>query len=77
MHTECRPQIVTKVSDKQKLTVSRHHTLALNVKVEMSEYKVPYGRVADLPRFLNRLLDSYDEQNLLTWREGSTPEDEI
>ena len=39
----------------------------LFVREEMSEYEVPYGRVADLPRFLDRLLDSYDEQNLLTW----------
>ena len=43
----------------------------------MSEYEVQYGRAADLPRFLDRLLDSYDEQNLLTWNEGSIPEDEI
>ena len=41
----------------------------LFVGEEMSEYEVPYDRVADLPRFLDRLLDSYDEQNLLTWRE--------
>ena len=49
----------------------------LFVRVKMNEYEVPYGRVADLPRFLDRLLDSYDEQNLLTWREGSIPEDKI
>ena len=33
----------------------------LFVGEEMSEYEVPYDRVADLPRFLDRLLDSYDE----------------
>ena len=49
----------------------------LFVREEMSEYEVPYGRVADLPSFLDRLLYSYDEQNLLTWCEGSIPEDEI
>ena len=43
----------------------------------MNEYVVPYGRVADLPRFLDRLLDSNDEQNLLTWPEVFIPEDEI
>ena len=31
---------------------------------EMSQYEVPCGRVADLPRSLDRLLDSYDEQSL-------------
>ena len=36
-----------------------------------------YGRIRDLPRFVDSLLDSYDEQNILTWREGSIPQDEI
>ena len=38
---------------------------------------MPYGRIKDLPRFVDSLLDSYDEQNLLTWQEGAIPQDEI
>ena len=43
----------------------------------MSDYEVPYGRIADLPRFVDWLLDSYDQQNMLTWRKGSIPKNEI
>ena len=39
----------------------------------MSDYEVPYGRIADLPRFVDWFLDSYDQQNMLTWRKGSIP----
>ena len=49
----------------------------LFVREEMSEYDVPYGSLADLLRFLDGLLDSYDEQNLRKWRKGSIREDEI
>ena len=49
----------------------------LFVREEMSEYDVPYGSLADLLRFLDGFLDSYDEQNLRKWREGSIREDEI
>ena len=43
----------------------------------MSDYEVPYGRIADLPRFVDWLIDSYDQQNMLTWRKGSIPKNEI
>ena len=49
----------------------------LFAKEDTTEYEVPYGRIRDLPRFVDSLLDSYDEQNLLTWREGSIPQDKI
>ena len=49
----------------------------LFVKEDTTEYEVPYGRIRDLPRFVDSLLNSYAEQNLLTWREGSIPQDEI
>ena len=49
----------------------------LFVKEDTTEYELPYGMIRDLPRFVDSLLDSYDEQNLLTWREGSIPQDEI
>ena len=38
---------------------------------------MPYGRIADLPRFVGWLLDSYDQQNMLTWRKGSIPKNKI
>ena len=49
----------------------------LFVKEDTTEYEVQYGRIKDLPRFVDSLLDSYDEQNLLTWREGPISQDEI
>ena len=49
----------------------------LFVKEDTVENEVPYGRIGDLPKFVDSLLDSYDTQNLLTWQGGSIPQDEI
>ena len=45
--------------------------------VEDRECEVPYGRISDLPRFVDKMLDEYEKNNMLTWREGTIPEDEI
>ena len=42
----------------------------LFVKEDTVENEVPYGRIGDLPKFVDSLLDSYDTQNLLTWQGG-------
>ena len=47
------------------------------MKDDIIERQVPYGRTGELPRFVDSLLDAYDKKNLLTWQNGSIPEDEI
>ena len=38
----------------------------LFMKEEDSEYRAPYGRIAGLKTFLDRLLDPYEKQNMFT-----------
>ena len=47
------------------------------LKDDITEQQVPFGRIGELPRFVDSLLDAYDKKNLLTWRDGSIPGDEI
>ena len=42
----------------------------LYVKEDTVENEVTYGRIEDLPKFVDSLLDSYDTQNLFTWQGG-------
>ncbi|GFO19325.1 nrag8 protein [Plakobranchus ocellatus] len=108
--TTRRQKIVLKAGVKQKLKISRHHTLAMKealgmswrqgkllkkvdihldsqksvrelsreivsdfvqvegrsfIKEDDSEYTAPYGRIAGLTKFVDHLLDSYKENNLL------------
>ncbi|GFO01213.1 amine oxidase, partial [Plakobranchus ocellatus] len=122
-----RRQIVTqKAGIKQKIKISRHHTLAIKEALSMSwrqgrkhgkllrevgiqleneksvrdlakhivsdfvkvegrqflkdddrEYIAPYGRVVGLTKFVDYLLDSYQQQNMLTWHNDIIPSDEI
>ncbi|GFO08081.1 amine oxidase [Plakobranchus ocellatus] len=41
------------------------------------EYIAPYGRVVGLTKFVDYLLDSYQQQNMLTWHNDTIPSDEI
>ena len=47
------------------------------LKDDITEQQVPFGRIGELPRFVDSLLDAYDKKRLLTWRDGSIPGDEI
>ena len=49
----------------------------LFIREEDSEYRAPYGRIAGLTSFVDRLLDSYEKQNMLTWHKDTIPRDEI
>ncbi|GFO09968.1 amine oxidase [Plakobranchus ocellatus] len=47
------------------------------IKEDDSEYTAPYGRIAGLTKFVDHLLDSYKENNLLSWHNDSIPKDEV
>ena len=49
----------------------------LFIREEDSEYRAPYGSIAGLTTFVDRLLDSYEKQNMLTWHKDTIPRDEI
>ena len=49
----------------------------LFIREEDSEYRAPYGRIAGLATFVDRLLDSYEKQNMLTCHDDTIPRDEI
>ena len=41
------------------------------------EHNTPFGRIANLSKFVDYLLNSYETQNMLTWQMGHIPQDEI
>ncbi|GFO22870.1 amine oxidase [Plakobranchus ocellatus] len=47
------------------------------LKDDDREYISPYGRVVGLTKFVDYLLDSYQQQNMLTWHNDTIPSDKI
>ena len=41
------------------------------------ERNAPFSRIANLSKFVDHVLDSYEIQNMLTWHMGHIPEDYI
>lgn len=39
--------------------------------------EVPYTKINNIPKFLDKLLDAYKEKKLLTWHGGNIPENEV
>lgn len=46
-------------------------------KSNLAEKSIPVGRVEQLTTFVNDLLNDYDKKHLLTWHNGTIPQDEI
>ena len=44
---------------------------------EQNENNAPFGRIANLSKFVDYFLTSYETQNMLTWHTGRIPEDEL
>ncbi len=47
------------------------------VTKEDGEFEAPYGRISDLTTFIDYLLDSYEESQMLTWHDCTIPSNEI
>ena len=35
--------------------------------------EVPYTKIRNIPKFLDKMLDAYDDRNMLTWHDGTIP----
>ena len=39
--------------------------------------EVPYTKIRNIPKFLDKMLDAYEDKNMLTWHDGTIPENEV